>query len=77
VRRPFGSNWYDSRYRVKSFKHLDQVMVWGCFSGAVGSGELFFLPKNTSLIGERYQAVQENPLLPFMEVHSSTHPATP
>jgi hypothetical protein len=72
-----GSNWYDSQYTVKSFKHLDQVMAWGCFSGAAGSGELFFLHKNTSLIGKRYQAVQENPLLPFMEVHSSTHPAIP
>jgi hypothetical protein len=35
VRRPSGSNQYDSRYTVKTVKHPDSVMIWGCFSGAV------------------------------------------
>jgi hypothetical protein len=73
VLRPSGSNRYDSRFTVKTVKHPDQVMVWGCFSGAVGRGGLFFLPKNTTMNGQMYQTVLENHLLPFMEIHGSTH----
>jgi hypothetical protein len=69
VQRPSGSNRYDSRLTVTTVKHPDQVMVWGCFSGAVGRGGLFFLPKNTTMNGEMYQTVLENHLLPFMKIH--------
>jgi hypothetical protein len=48
-------------------------MIWGCFSGAVGRGGLFFLQKNTTMNAERYQQVLENHLLPFMRIHGSTH----
>jgi hypothetical protein len=38
VRRPRGSNCFDSRFTVKTVKHHDSVMVLGCFSGAGGRG---------------------------------------
>jgi hypothetical protein len=47
VRRLTGSNHYDSWYMIKTVKHPNSVMIWGCFSGAVGGGGLFFLPKDT------------------------------
>jgi hypothetical protein len=53
VRRPSGSNRYDSQYTVKTVKHPDSVMIWGRFSGAVGRGGLFFLPNNTTMNAER------------------------
>lgn len=45
VRRPAGSDRFDSRYTIKTVKHPDSVMVWGCFTGNVGRGGLYFLPK--------------------------------
>lgn len=73
VRRPEGSSRFDSRFTVKTVKHPDSVMVWGCFTGAVGRGGLYFLPKNVTMNGERYQGVLENHLLPFMNIHEATH----
>jgi hypothetical protein len=58
---------------VKTVKHPDSVMVWGCFSGAVGRGGLYFLPKKSTQNGERYQEVLENHLIPFMGIHEPTH----
>ncbi len=48
VRRPSGSNRFDSPYTVKTVKHPDSVMVWGCFSGAVGRGGLISTPKKNN-----------------------------
>jgi transposase len=45
VCRSMGSDHYDSRYTVKTVKHPESLMVWGSFSGAVGRGGPFFLPK--------------------------------
>ena len=42
VRRPRGSNRYESKYTVKTVKHPAYVMVWGCFSGAGGRGNFIF-----------------------------------
>jgi transposase len=73
VRRPRESSRFDSRYTVKTVKHPDSVMVWGCFSGTLGRGGLYFLPKNVTMNGERYQTVLEDHLLRFMELHGCTH----
>ncbi len=73
VRRPMGSDRYDSRYTVKTVKHAESLMVWGSFSGAVGRGGLFFLPKNTTMNSERYQRTLEDHLLPFFQIHQCTH----
>jgi len=73
VRRPSGSNRFDSRFTVKTVKHPDSVMVWGCFSAVGGHGGLFFLPRNTTMNGERYQEVLQKHLLPSMESHGCTH----
>jgi hypothetical protein len=31
VQRPEGASRYDSKYTVKTVKHPDSVMVWGCY----------------------------------------------
>jgi hypothetical protein len=53
IRRPQGSNRYDSHYTVKTVKHPDSVMVWGSFSETLGRAGLYFLPKNTTMNGTR------------------------
>jgi transposase len=72
VRRPVGSNRYSSQFTVKTVKHPDSVMVWGCFSAA-GRGGLYFLPRNTTMNAERYEKVLQDHLLPFMDIHRTTH----
>ena len=69
TRRAKTVNRYKHRYVVKTVKHSASVMVWGCFSGKRGRGGLFFLPKNTTMNGERYKKVLEDHLLPFMRFH--------
>jgi hypothetical protein len=71
VRRQKDSNRFYSHYTIKSVKHPDSVMVWGCFSGTLGCGGLYFLPKNVTINGERYQTVLEELLLRFMELHTA------
>ena len=73
VRRLVGSDRFDSRYTIKTVKHPDSVMVWACFTGSAGRGGLFFLPKNQTMNGKRYQGVLENHLLPWMERFGATH----
>jgi hypothetical protein len=70
VTRPSRSNRYDSQYTVKTVKHRDSMMVWGCFSGAVGHGRRFFLSKNTTMNGGGYQDVLENYLNQDPRIHS-------
>jgi hypothetical protein len=45
---------------VKTVKHSDSVMVWGCFSAA-GHGGLYFLPRNTTMNSEKYGAEPPHP----------------
>ena len=68
VRRPRGSNRFAEKYTVKTVKHSPYVMVWGCFSGAGGRGGLYFLPKSTTMNGERYCEVLKDHLMPFKEI---------
>jgi hypothetical protein len=55
VRRPERISQYESKYMVKTGKHPDSVMVWGCFASSVWRDGLYFLPRNTTMNGERYQ----------------------
>jgi transposase len=73
VRRPIGSYGYNSRYTVKTMKHPDSIMVWACFSGKMGRGGLYFLPKGSTMNGERYMNVLDNHLLPIMALHRASH----
>ncbi len=73
VRRPKTVSRYLSRYTVKTVKHPDQVMVWASFSGAVGRGGIYFLPKNVTMNGDRYLEVLKDHLIPFMDSQGSTH----
>ncbi len=53
VRRPLGVDRYDPQYTVKTVKHPDSVMVWGCFS-YFGVGNLVFFEKGVTVNSERY-----------------------
>lgn len=53
LRGPEGADRYDPRYTVKTVKHPDSVMVWGCFS-YYGVGKFVFLEKGVSMNSERY-----------------------
>jgi transposase len=62
-------NRYKSKFTIPTVKHAAGVMVWGCYSGEVGRGSLYFLPKNKTMNGERYKGVMEENLIPFMNYH--------
>lgn len=68
VRRPSTASRYDPKYTVKTVKHPDSVMVWGAFSGNMGRGGLYFLPKNVTMKGSNYIKVLEEHLLPFWDI---------
>jgi transposase len=72
VRRSKTMCRYKHKFVVKTVKHSANVMVWGCFSGKMGRGGLYFLPKNCTMNGERYKKVLEDHLLPFMRIHKTT-----
>ena len=69
VRRPKDVSRYNERYTVKTVKHPESVMVWGCFSGEKGRGGLYFLPKNVTMKGSNYIDVLKNHLIPFFNIH--------
>jgi hypothetical protein len=71
VRRLVGSDKFESRFTVKTAKHPDSLMVWGCF-GSNGQGGLFSLPKNQMMNQHMYLEVFNDHLLPFMHTHSTT-----
>jgi hypothetical protein len=73
VRRPTGSDRFDSRYTVKTVKHPDSVMVWGCFAGNGGRGGIYFLPKNQTMNLVRYLEVLQDHLLDWMDRYGCTH----
>ncbi len=73
IRRPWGSNRYDSRYTVITVKHPDSVMVWRSFSGTLGCAGLYLLPKNTTMnspLGTRTGR-------PYADVHGYVSTAAP
>ncbi len=43
---------FDCHFTSVTVKHLDSVMVWGCFYTAVGWGGLYFLSNNCTMNGE-------------------------
>jgi transposase len=73
VRRPSGSNRFDTKYTAKTVKHPASVMIWGCFSANLGRGGIFFLPKNVTMNSERYEQVLKEKLLPFMGMHNTEY----
>ena len=69
VRRPPGSDRFQNKYVVKTVKHPQGQMVWVCFSGSVGRGSLWFLPKQQMMNTENYLKCLEDKLIPFMKMH--------
>jgi hypothetical protein len=50
-------------------KHSDGIMICGSFSRNLGRGGLFFLPKNTTMNGNRYIKVLEDHLCDLYNIH--------
>ena len=66
VRRPVGSDRYESRYCMKTVKHPEGQMVWGCFSGK-GRGSLWFLPPKAYMNSDNYITCLSEKLIPRMK----------
>jgi transposase len=73
VRRPSFSSRYKQKFTVVNVKHSVNVMVWACFSGQGGRGSIFFLPPKTTMNSDRYMAMLNEKLFPFMQIHGATH----
>jgi hypothetical protein len=71
VRRPSTVRRYKKRFTISTVRHSPSVMVWGCFSGRKGMGSLYFLPKGSTMNGEKYKHVIEKKLVPFMRIHGA------
>ena len=69
LRRPQGANKYDSRYVETTVKHPDSVMIWGCFSGEMGCGGFYELPKNVTMNSDLYIKVLEGHLVEYLDSH--------
>ena len=68
IRRP-ASQRYNKRYCVRTVKHPEYCMVWASFS-ARGRGNLFFLPKSTTMNGKTYLNMLKEKLEPMMDIHN-------
>jgi hypothetical protein len=73
VGRPSFSSRYKQKFTVVKVKHSVNVMVWACFSGQGGRGSIFFLPLKTTMNSDRYMALLDEKLFPFMQIHGATH----
>ena len=71
VCRSLGSDKMDLKFTIKTMKHPPSVMVWGCFSN-MGRGSLYFLPKNTTMNGQRYLAMLKEKIPLTMSLHETT-----
>ena len=49
ARHSSSASRYNSKFTVKTTKHLDSVMILGTFSGNLGWAGLYFLPKNVTI----------------------------
>lgn len=61
VRRPRNER-YNTRYVIPSVRQAPTTMVWGSVSGT-GRGGLWFMPKNTTINGEKYLSILKDKLL--------------
>ncbi|CAF3465208.1 unnamed protein product [Rotaria socialis] len=71
VRRPIGSDRFSPAYTQKTVKHSQHVMVWGCFSGFLERGRIYFLPKNVTMNSDKYITCLEEKLLETYLIHES------
>jgi transposase len=69
VRRPSFSSRYKQKFTVVNVKHSVNVMVWACFSG---QGSIYFLVPKTTMNSNRYMAMLDEKLFPFMQIHGAT-----
>ena len=59
------------RYATKTVQHTDYKMIWVAFSGTMGKGGQYFLPKNETMNDIKYISVLEHHTLPFYTIHGS------
>lgn len=78
IRRPRNSR-YNARYTIPTVRQSQSIMVWGSIS-ASGPGDLWFMPRNTTMTGLVYlQLLQERllPLLQRLNCHTLQHDGAP
>lgn len=66
VRRKTGEGRFDEKYTKKTFKHSPSIMIWTCFSGKGGPGDIFFLKPKTKITSSVYVKVLESHLTKTM-----------
>lgn len=66
VRRPVNTR-FDPRYTLKTVKHPQKLMIWGCFSSA-GRGALYFLPQGKMMNSAVYLDLLKEKLLSHMNI---------
>ena len=71
VRRVPGESRFLHKYLCKRLRVTEGVMVWGCFSGRGGKGNLFFLDAKETLRQDRYLHILAREVLPTMAAHGS------
>ncbi len=70
LRRPTNQR-YNTRYVIPSVRQAPTTMVWGSFSGT-DKGSLCFMPKNTTVNGQKYLSILKDKLLLNMELLNCT-----
>jgi transposase len=78
IRRPANCR-FNIRYTIPTVKHSTSVMVWGSMS-ATGPGDLWFMPKNTTINSQVYLRLLQEKLPPLMErlnCHTFQHDGAP
>jgi hypothetical protein len=73
VRRLTRSNRFDSGFTVKTVNHSPGLMMSGSFTGGVGRGSLYVVPKGATMNGEGYKEVLKTKLILFMPIYQATH----
>ena len=70
IRRPVGQR-YKMQYTVQTMKHPIKQMIWGAIS-VHGKAGLFFLPKGTTMNGNRYLNLLKDKLETDFAIHGTT-----
>ena len=73
VRRKTGEGRFDEKYTKKTFKHSPSIMIWTCFSGKGGPGDIFFLKPKTKITSSVYVKVFQDRATPHTAARSMNY----
>ena len=65
LRHPPCMSPLEPRYLHLTVKHPPSVMILGSFSGEMGWGGIYFLPKNATMNGDCYTEILQSHMLDF------------